>query len=154
MNATVVKPSISTPAPKYGIPGFSYIGSYRPPPRIRCEVASSRSSQEPTMEGAMASSSTMAGSDGKLFESDGRRKTAGPYPGGMGLGLHTGRDPNVKKPGWLRQKAPQGKRFEEVKGSLSRLNLHTVCEEAQCPNIGEVSISFCWLFICICYDSG
>uniref|UniRef100_A0A7C9CYP7 Lipoyl synthase, chloroplastic n=2 Tax=Opuntia streptacantha TaxID=393608 RepID=A0A7C9CYP7_OPUST len=138
MNATVVKPSISTPAPKYGIPSFNYISSYRPSPRIRCGVASSRSSQEPTMEGAMASSSTMAGSEGKLFESDGR-KTAGPYPGGMGLGLHTGRDPNVKKPGWLRQKAPQGKRFEEVKGSLSRLNLHTVCEEAQCPNIGE-----CW----------
>ncbi|KAM4110450.1 hypothetical protein ACB094_03G196100 [Castanea mollissima] len=61
----------------------------------------------------------------------------GPYPGGMGP--HTGRDPNVKKPEWLRQRAPQGERFNEVKGSLSRLKLNTVCEEAQCPNIGE-----CW----------
>ncbi|CAK9141197.1 unnamed protein product [Ilex paraguariensis] len=60
-----------------------------------------------------------------------------PYPGGMGP--YTGRDPNVKKPQWLRQKAPQGHRYEEVKESLSRLNLNTVCEEAQCPNIGE-----CW----------
>ncbi|MFS7934774.1 putative lipoyl synthase [Helianthus anomalus] len=51
----------------------------------------------------------------------------------------TGRDPNVKKPGWLRQKAPQGVKYEEVKESLSRLKLNTVCEEAQCPNIGE-----CW----------
>ncbi|GFZ15594.1 radical SAM superfamily protein [Actinidia rufa] len=54
-------------------------------------------------------------------------------------GVHTGRDPNVKKPEWLRQRAPQGERFEEVKESLSRLNLNTVCQEAQCPNIGE-----CW----------
>ncbi|XP_058224271.1 lipoyl synthase, chloroplastic isoform X1 [Rhododendron vialii] len=58
---------------------------------------------------------------------------------GGGVGPHTGRDPNVKKPGWLRQKAPQGEKYEEVKESLSRLKLNTVCEEAQCPNIGE-----CW----------
>nr|XP_043619552.1 lipoyl synthase, chloroplastic [Erigeron canadensis]XP_043619553.1 lipoyl synthase, chloroplastic [Erigeron canadensis] len=60
-----------------------------------------------------------------------------PYPGGMGP--FTGRDPNVKKPGWLRQKAPQGEKYQQVKESLSRLKLNTVCEEAQCPNIGE-----CW----------
>jgi len=89
----------------------------------------------------MASSSTMGGNEGKLFELDGRRKTSGPYPGGMGLGLHSGRDPNVKKIEWLRQKALQGERFEEVMGLLSGLNLHIVCEEAQCSNIGEVSIS-------------
>lgn len=45
----------------------------------------------------------------------------------------------MKKPEWLRQRAPQGERFNEVKDSLSRLKLNTVCEEAQCPNIGE-----CW----------
>lgn len=56
-----------------------------------------------------------------------------------GMGPYTGRDPNVKKPAWLRQKAPQGDKYEEVKESLSRLKLNTVCEEAQCPNIGE-----CW----------
>ncbi|GFZ15595.1 radical SAM superfamily protein [Actinidia rufa] len=57
-------------------------------------------------------------------------------------GVHTGRDPNVKKPEWLRQRAPQGERFEEVKESLSRLNLNTVCQEAQCPNIGEQQSCF------------
>ncbi|XP_047341591.1 lipoyl synthase, chloroplastic [Impatiens glandulifera] len=63
-----------------------------------------------------------------------------PYPGGTtAMGPYTGRDPTVKKPGWLRQKAPQGEKYEEVKESLSRLKLNTVCEEAQCPNIGE-----CW----------
>ncbi|KAK1309161.1 hypothetical protein QJS10_CPA09g01119 [Acorus calamus] len=55
------------------------------------------------------------------------------------MGPHTGRDSSVKKPEWLRQRAPQGERYQKVKESLSRLNLHTVCEEAQCPNIGE-----CW----------
>ncbi|GLJ19621.1 hypothetical protein SUGI_0355100 [Cryptomeria japonica] len=64
-------------------------------------------------------------------------KASPPYPGGMGP--YTGRDPTVKKPEWLRQKAPQGPRYEELKSSLSSLKLNTVCEEAQCPNIGE-----CW----------
>lgn len=66
-----------------------------------------------------------------------KKPKANPYPGRMGP--HTGRDPNVKKPGWLRQKAPQGEKYREVKETLSGLKLHTVCEEAQCPNIGE-----CW----------
>eukprot|EP00252_Welwitschia_mirabilis_P026337 TRINITY_DN8625_c0_g1_i1.p1 TRINITY_DN8625_c0_g1~~TRINITY_DN8625_c0_g1_i1.p1 ORF type:complete len:423 (+),score=77.19 TRINITY_DN8625_c0_g1_i1:123-1271(+) len=56
-----------------------------------------------------------------------------------GMGLHTGRDPTIKKPNWLRQRAPQGDRYKELEASLSSLNLHTVCQEAQCPNIGE-----CW----------
>ncbi|KDP40462.1 hypothetical protein JCGZ_24461 [Jatropha curcas] len=55
------------------------------------------------------------------------------------MGPHTGRDPNVNKPDWLRKRAPQGDRFQEIKHTLSHLNLKTVCEEAQCPNIGE-----CW----------
>ncbi|KAA8528849.1 hypothetical protein F0562_036204 [Nyssa sinensis] len=39
-------------------------------------------------------------------------KTKPPYLGGMGP--YTGRDPNVKKPEWLRQRAPQGERCESV----------------------------------------
>jgi lipoic acid synthetase len=54
------------------------------------------------------------------------------------MGPFTGRDPNVKKPAWLRQKAPQGERFSQIKEFISQLKLNTVCEEAQCPNIGEV----------------
>eukprot|EP00850_Spirogloea_muscicola_P006965 SM000034S12719 [mRNA] locus=s34:354306:357076:- [translate_table: standard] len=45
----------------------------------------------------------------------------------------------AKKPPWLRQRAPRGERYQELKESLRDLNLNTVCEEAQCPNIGE-----CW----------
>lgn len=57
------------------------------------------------------------------------------------MGPFTGRDLSVKKPEWLRQKAPQGQKYEEVKETLSRLNLNTVCQEAQCPNIGEVYVN-------------
>ncbi len=44
----------------------------------------------------------------------------------------------LKKPSWIRVRAPvQGSRFYEIKGILRENNLHTVCEEASCPNIGE-----------------
>jgi len=43
------------------------------------------------------------------------------------------------KPPWLTVRSPQGKNHDELKGLLKSLNLHTVCEEAHCPNIGE-----CW----------
>jgi len=76
------------------------------------------------------------------------KKVVGPG----GLGPHTGRDPNVKKPEWLRQKAPQGERFLEIKGSLSQLKLNTVCEEAQCPNIGEVRFNSLHFFL-HCFSS-
>ncbi|CAK8571173.1 unnamed protein product [Lathyrus sativus] len=75
--------------------------------------------------------------DQSLSLSDMPKKTGPSYPGG--LGPFTGRDPDVKKPEWLRQKAPQGERFSQIKESISQLKLNTVCEEAQCPNIGE-----CW----------
>ncbi|KAK8626138.1 hypothetical protein V6N13_133790 [Hibiscus sabdariffa] len=54
----------------------------------------------------------------------------GSYPSGMGP--FTGRVPNVKKLEWLKQKAPQGQRFDDVKQPLSRLKHNTVCEEVQC----------------------
>ncbi|EOA22984.1 hypothetical protein CARUB_v10003725mg [Capsella rubella] len=106
--------------------------------RIRCESGDVSS---PMRTNAVSLSSEMEDSSSlkkTLMESEGKKSE--PYPGGMPkMGPFTGRDPNVKKPSWLRQKAPQGERFQEVKESLSRLNLNTVCEEAQCPNIGE-----CW----------
>lgn len=131
----MIKPPMSMPIPKQAIPKFHYLNRCYPPRNIRCKIAS-----------MVDSSSGMENVD--LLES--KEKTeikVGPYPGG--IGPHTGRDPNVQKPKWLRQKAPQGKKFEEVKESLSRLNLHTVCEEAQCPNIGEVFLLFLFWVIFI-----
>ena len=43
------------------------------------------------------------------------------------------------KPSWLRAKAPGGENFHQLKKLARGLGLHTVCESAQCPNIGE-----CW----------
>jgi lipoic acid synthetase len=45
----------------------------------------------------------------------------------------------VRKPEWLKAKAPVGETFHALKKMARDLNLHTVCESAQCPNIGE-----CW----------
>ncbi|HII40178.1 MAG TPA: lipoyl synthase, partial [Thermoplasmata archaeon] len=42
-----------------------------------------------------------------------------------------------RKPEWLRVRAPSGDRYGHLKGLLRGLDLHTVCEEAHCPNVGE-----------------
>ena len=46
---------------------------------------------------------------------------------------------NRTKPPWLKVKAPGGERYTWIKNQARDLGLHTVCEEAHCPNIGE-----CW----------
>jgi lipoyl synthase len=43
----------------------------------------------------------------------------------------------LRKPEWIRVRAGGGERFTEIKRILREANLHTVCEEASCPNIGE-----------------
>jgi len=45
----------------------------------------------------------------------------------------------TRKPDWLKMRPPSGERFTDIKRSLRERDLHTVCEEANCPNIGE-----CW----------
>lgn len=47
--------------------------------------------------------------------------------------------PVLRKPDWIRVKAPVSKGFNETRAIVRSKNLHTVCEEAACPNIGE-----CW----------
>ena len=44
-----------------------------------------------------------------------------------------------RKPAWLKVPAPGGENYARLKGLLKPRSLHTVCEEARCPNIGE-----CW----------
>jgi lipoic acid synthetase len=53
--------------------------------------------------------------------------------------LAQARPPRIRKPDWIRVKAPTSAGFAETKALMRRLNLATVCEEAACPNIGE-----CW----------
>ena len=44
-----------------------------------------------------------------------------------------------RKPEWLKTRPPSGQRFAEIKATLRERDLHTVCEEANCPNLGD-----CW----------
>jgi lipoyl synthase len=47
--------------------------------------------------------------------------------------------PRLPKPEWLKVRAPGSPSYTRLKALMRELKLHTVCEEAQCPNIGE-----CW----------
>jgi lipoyl synthase len=47
--------------------------------------------------------------------------------------------PKLPRPEWLRAPAPVGENYRELKSLMERLQLHTVCESAACPNVGE-----CW----------
>ena len=44
-----------------------------------------------------------------------------------------------RRPDWLKVRLPAGPRYIELKNMMRDMELHTVCEEARCPNIGE-----CW----------
>jgi len=48
-------------------------------------------------------------------------------------------DTQPKRPRWLKAPAPVGDNYRDLKGLVERLKLHTVCESAACPNVGE-----CW----------
>ena len=52
---------------------------------------------------------------------------------------HRADNPIQKKPDWIRVRAPVGNIVEETRAAVRNKGLHTVCEEAACPNIGE-----CW----------
>jgi len=55
---------------------------------------------------------------------------------------HAPREERQPKPEWLKVRIPGGENYARLKGLIDRHKLHTVCEEARCPNMGE------------CWDSG
>jgi lipoic acid synthetase len=55
------------------------------------------------------------------------------------LGRHRREPLPERKPGWLKVRAPGGPNYLRLKQLMRELDLHTVCEEAHCPNVGE-----CW----------
>jgi lipoyl synthase len=57
-------------------------------------------------------------------------QSGGPVPAGVAP---------ARKPSWLKVRAPGGPNYVQVKAMMRELGLHTVCEEARCPNVGE-----CW----------
>lgn len=44
-----------------------------------------------------------------------------------------------RRPDWIKVRAPQGEQYEQIQTLMHRTSLHTVCQEAGCPNMGE-----CW----------
>ncbi|MEA2575212.1 MAG: lipoyl synthase [Chloroflexia bacterium] len=64
-----------------------------------------------------------------------------PYsrPGGPARPISTQPTPVERKPDWLTVKWKQGENYRDLKGLMREQGLHTVCEEAHCPNISE-----CW----------
>ena len=48
-------------------------------------------------------------------------------------------EPKAPRPQWLRAPAPVGENYRNLKNLVEELKLHTVCESAACPNIGD-----CW----------
>src|SRR5450756_171266 len=55
------------------------------------------------------------------------------------MGRHRAEPLPERKPSWLKVKAPGGPNYMRLKHLMGELNLHSVCEEARCPNVGE-----CW----------
>ena len=78
-----------------------------------------------------------------------RRPLAGTYPGGVVLApegrrllrleARNSQTPIERKPPWIKTRLRTGPEYTELKGLVRRQGLHTVCEEAGCPNIFE-----CW----------
>jgi len=72
------------------------------------------------------------------------RRSDGADAGGAGAPARAGSRPpglpaDARKPRWLKVPLPGGEGYTKLKGLARSLNLHTVCEEARCPNVGE-----CW----------
>ena len=55
------------------------------------------------------------------------------------MGRHRAEPLPERKPSWLKVRAPGGRNYARLKHLMRELELHTVCEEAHCPNVGE-----CW----------
>ncbi|HEY0529807.1 MAG TPA: lipoyl synthase [Gemmatimonadaceae bacterium] len=55
------------------------------------------------------------------------------------MGRHRSEPLPERKPSWLKVKAPGGPNYLRLQGLMRELDLHSVCEEAHCPNVGE-----CW----------
>ncbi|GIW72869.1 MAG: lipoyl synthase [Planctomycetota bacterium] len=68
-----------------------------------------------------------------------RGEQDGSRGGGAAAGARRSQPGRERKPPWLKVRAPGGERYLALRRLLRELELHTVCEEARCPNIGE-----CW----------
>jgi len=70
-----------------------------------------------------------------VFDQDGKERRALRHP----EKAHRADNPRPAKPDWIRVKAPNSREYQQTREIVRAHGLHTVCEEAGCPNIGE-----CW----------
>ena len=74
---------------------------------------------------------------------DPMRRTDKPLVSLSGLVINNQQEPqqlaSKRKPKWLKAKVPGGPGYDRLRGIMDEHKLHTVCEEAGCPNMGE-----CW----------
>ena len=77
----------------------------------------------------------------RVLPPDHRASSRAPLHGPRGVALlwSPGMPRYEPKPPWLKVRAPGGDKYQAIKHTLRALDLHTVCEEARCPNVGE-----CW----------
>ena len=68
-----------------------------------------------------------------------REETSALWPNGGPGGGDPAPDRPLRRPEWLRVRLPQGGQFADTSSIVSRHRLHTVCQSAHCPNVGE-----CW----------
>ncbi len=77
---------------------------------------------------------------GRRVDSEWSRRYNGAWYTRMDLiQIDTERKAPAPKPEWLKARAPSGENYHDLKKLARSLNLHTVCESAHCPNMGE-----CW----------
>ena len=96
--------------------------------------------KDPTLQSSSSSTSTSTSSQ-QQQQQQGQSPSSRMSPSMLAMLGPMSADslPLQNKPGWLRQKAPQGEQYEYLTAQMGNLKLATVCQEAQCPNIGE-----CW----------
>lgn len=77
---------------------------------------------------------------GRLAELRRRLQADAPSLGDFTYSVEVGtRQRPLPKPKWMKETVPGGAKYAAIKAKLRELKLHTVCEEARCPNLGE-----CW----------
>ncbi|KAF8714936.1 hypothetical protein HU200_027475 [Digitaria exilis] len=93
-----------------------------------------------TLDSSVPSPPSAAPSAGRLAELRRRLQADAPSLGDFAYSVEVGtRQRPLPKPKWMKETVPGGAKYAAIKAKLRELKLHTVCEEARCPNLGE-----CW----------
>jgi lipoyl synthase len=108
--------------------------------RALAQAPSRSISSTPSLLQTLDSSVPSPPSEGRLAELRARLQADAPSLGDFTYSVEVGtRKRPLPKPKWMKETVPGGAKYAAIKAKLRELKLHTVCEEARCPNLGE-----CW----------